>query len=125
MDKGRYIKEIHNIVDNRQIYLNYALMDSKNFVRHIKENHILSDFRQIWKNNGKGEIYNIFDIFDNSSFHNPYENGDFNMMAEGYLLHNDTMFYYKLIHGLNKSLKQYYIINGIIKSRRRKTERTL
>lgn len=115
MDKEIYKNELRARVDKKRLYWIYTFSSSLSFIRHMKEKHVLVDFRQIWKNNGKGEIYNIFDIFDNSSFHNPYEYGDFNMMVEGYLLHNDAMFYYKLINDLYESLEQYYIINGIIK----------
>lgn len=116
MDKEIYKNELRGRIDKKRLYWAYTFPTTLNFIRHLKENHVLCDFRQIWKNNGYGEIYNIFDIFDKSSFRNPYVDGDINMMAEGYLLHNDAMFYYKLSNELNKSLKQYYIMNSIIKN---------
>lgn len=115
MDKEIYKNELRVRIDKKRLYWNYTFPTTLNFIRHMKENHVLSDFRQIWKKNGNGEIYNIFDIFDKSSFRNPYEFGEFNMMDVGYFLHNDAMFYYKLSNELNKSLKQYYIMNSIIK----------
>lgn len=80
------------------------------FIRHMKENHVLGDFRKIWKNNGKGEIYNIFDIFKKTSLYNPYMSG-FWMTEWGLRLHGDVKFYYTLSDKLQADYQRYKKIN--------------